>query len=104
MHRIALFLAFGLGLVACSHPAPPAKPMECPSVAVAKPEPAPAGLAIRAMDEKAVIAHADAFMHAMDTSDAKAFEAASAPAFTWFLYGRTYDRALLSKRLPLRKE
>src|SRR5690349_23219741 len=103
MHRIASFIALGLILVGCSHPAPPARPMECP-VPVATPEPKPEPApAVRAMDDKAVIARAEAFLRAMDTSDVAAFEAASAKTFVWFLYGRTYDRETMLKRLPFKK-
>jgi hypothetical protein len=91
MYRLAVLL-----IVACSHPAPVAKP-ECPPVPpVAKPEPAPAPPAAPPLSDADAIAQADAFFGAMDRNDAAAFETATATSFVQTLPQRKYDRAFLT--------
>lgn len=84
-------------LVACSHPAAPAKPADCPVSPVAKPEPVTRPTAPAKLDDATTIARAEAFMRAIDSEDPKAIEAVTTPGFVWFMYGRTYSRQLLTE-------
>ncbi len=99
MRSLLSIVAFVIG---CAHPVPPTRPVACP-VSVAPP-PAPVAAAIKPLDEAQAIARVDAFLAAVDSHDAKAFETKTATGFLWFLHGRTYDRPTLIKSIVRRVE